>query len=143
MRETAINLFLLLLVTLGCVLVSRILQARYERGALELRALENQARVWESSADVIALAVVRQKLEIIQAKIRRDKALKNLLSTYFQQPSDYLELKQSNTLMQQPWELHFDNADIVADFAIMLEKNNLFYQVQVDPVKTKVVGSIP
>jgi hypothetical protein len=141
-RETAINLFLILLVALGCGGVSQFLLAREKRVLDEVRTLEKEAKRWESEPCHKELSALGKRSVRLTKSIELQDAPLPILAIYFESPAPYfgLELAVDNTLT---WQLGFNSLSEMPDWVAKLQREGLSTKVESSEGGATVFGRLP
>ena len=103
-RETAINLFLILLVTLGCVRVSQVLTFRCDTLTEDVEGLRKKLRRLEKTPAMITWEELKERLVDLEYANAWRKPVSTLRKAFFQGNAQYLVFESYNR-WSQAWRL--------------------------------------
>ena len=141
MRETAINLFLILLVTLGFVRVSQVLTYRCDSLTDEISTLERRVHRLQSTPGLLNCDRLKERfLDLEHADAWRRPVI-TLRKAFFQSNAQYVTFESYNR-WSHTWQLRFNYQEDLTLWKTRLEKQGLASDVESKETGWELKGSL-
>lgn len=140
-RETAINLFLILLVTLGCVRVSQVLTFRCDTLTEDVEGLRKKLRRLEKTPAMITWEELKERLVDLEYANAWRKPVSTLRKAFFQGNAQYLVFESYNR-WSQAWRLGLNSHEELRTWKTKLAEQGLQSDIVTTESGEELSGSL-
>ena len=140
-RETAINLFLILLVTLGCVRVSQVLTFRCDTLTEDVEGLRKKLRRLEKTPAMITWEELKERLVDLEYANAWRKPVSALRKAFFQGNAQYLVFESYNR-WSHAWRLGLNSREELRTWKTKLAEQGLQSDIVTTESGEELSGSL-